>query len=368
MKTFIFLLSFLSFFLATSPNSNLQAALVDISLTCRGGGSFQAALNTACETLEEDAEADANKGLPNIKLDEFSKGFANAAVISTKGAGTDYANDFSIFLISAGVGIGADTRNKTLSDSSSDGDLTGGVAIMPHLTLGLNMNMLPIPKLGPIDFSKMDVFLNAFNYNISRDQDDMEVEGSVSSFGLMVRYDLMDSISFVPGGIVKWGGIQMHTGYQYSKMQIEISSEQDFEEEEEITGVANATANIEGTAEANLDITSAVHTIPVEFSTSIQLLYVFSLYGGLGFDFNSGTNKSDLDVDGDIDGTVSLGGATITGDVSVNEDESKKPDSLFTRGFMGAQFNIPYFKIYLEGHKVFGKNVVAANVGFKILF
>src|SRR5690606_370161 len=55
------------------------------------------------------------------------------------------------------------------------------------------------------------------------------------------------------------------------------------------------------------------HSIPLEISTNVQLLYILSLYGGLGVDLNFGQAKGDGSLNADNQQITCTGGVCGAG-------------------------------------------------------
>ena len=113
---------------------------------------------------------------------------------------------------------------------------------------------------------------------------------------------------------------------------------------------------------------STVTSIPLEISTSLRALYIFTLYGGLGLDYNV---SSETDVDIDASGNFSgSDGAGTTYNASISADESASGEGMATnyRGFVGLQFNVPFVRIYVQANKSFAEELVGVNAGLKITY
>lgn len=352
-----------------------HAISIGVKLTCTetsGIPAVAAAVLSACNDLEAQVNTKANKDLPEANISETTKGFANATAIAGVGQGTDYADKIEYASIRPNLGIGVDTRDNSISDAKS-----GGGAVQASVSIGVNLKHLPIEKVGPIEFKKMDLFVNYLGYDLDNKSDNLEATGSVRAMGIHARYELIEGKDWVPGYLAQWGGVHLSTGFQYSSMNITANYKVDPLKETFQDGdtIVNGDMN-DGSAKIEVDSSSI--SIPLELSTSVRLGYVFSFYGGIGTDLNF--SKADVSFKGggtisgsgthDPDGTgptpaVAVG---ISGSASASESSDENGDKLFVRGFAGAQFNLPYFRVYGQVNKVLGKNVLGANLGMKIIW
>ncbi|MBT4792784.1 MAG: hypothetical protein HON90_14510 [Halobacteriovoraceae bacterium] len=309
-----------------------------------------------CTALVAEVNSFVNADMPDVSIDKYGTGVANASGFAYKGLGSDYSDNFDIFMVRVGGGLAVQGDLETPESAE-------GVGFGAAATIGINLDLLPINKVGPIDLSKMDLFVSFMSYDTEQDLDSGTGEFDISHFGLMARYHLIDSISFIPGGVLKWGGIFLHTGLQRSSMKAKLS--QTFE---------NETVDVSGGFTADLVNTSAVFTlestnttIPVEVSTYLQAAYVFTFFGGLGFDLVTGGTDVDLTAGGTAQGSTGpTSGFQAT--ITANESSSGDADATNFRGFVGAQFNIPFFKIYAQMNKGLGNDQIGVNLGAKILW
>lgn len=340
--------------LLTMISLSANAGMVSVDMNCDGSGySGNVVARAACNEIQDEMDDYVNENNPDVDLEDYTTGMANSLVMASRGNGTDYANNFNLFVVGAnlGVGVAGDLNNMEEAE---------GFGFQGGLLAGLNLDILPVDKLGFIEFEKMDVFFNFFSYDLDQSSGDTEIEGEIKSFGVHVRYQLIDEIDFVPGGIVSWKGVHLHTGYQMAKNEISATQELDDEEFEE----GALTATLED-AEATFSIETTTHTIPVEISTAIQLLYVTSFYGGLGFDINvGGGSEVSLEGGGDITGS----GLLEDGEMDVNESEESSASTTNFRGFAGIQFNIPFVRVYAQMNKSLGSDLLGVQAGLKILY
>lgn len=315
--------------------------------------------NSSCVTAMQQLEDDINADLPDADASTYLPGMANAAIASGKSQSGDHSNDLDFMMVSANVGVGLDTGDRDLNDfisGDAEANQIRGFGLNAAITIGLDLGILPVDKLGPIDLEKMDLFVSAMKLEEGKEGvDDQYAE--LTYFAVKARYHLYEGNSILPGGMLKWGGVYVSTGIEKSSLRMVLQ-----EKFSDSTTSGAVTVNYNGTARfgADIDVTS----IPIEVSTYVQTLYALTFYGGLGVDFNFGEATQISDVDMTIDGGGGLGG---TG--SLNLGSSGKPESMGARGFFGLQIGVPLVKFYVQLNKQFtGDNVAGVGAGLKVIW
>lgn len=307
-----------------------------------------------CGDFTSALQDEVNGNFPDLSgINGLGDGMSNASVISSKGnQASDYSNEIDIIQVGIGFGFGFDAGSGSLSNTSDEVD---GFGISPALMVGLNPSFMPIDKIGPIEMDRLRLFGNFFAYNFNQDMDDGDVETGITSIGFRARYHLMDGAG--ASSLLKWGGIHLTTGYQYSKLEIDASANIN-----QTVSSGGASGDLDGTMKFSGEVIT--HSIPIEVSTYAQLGYVFTVFGGLATDLSFGSGEFNLDSS--INVTNVTGAGTYAADGNFNLGDDGGPQALLFRAFMGIQLNVPVFKIYVQGQKTLGRNIYGANVGFKL--
>jgi hypothetical protein len=317
-----------------------------------------------------EVEADINKEFPNAENPKaLMTGMANSSVMAGKGIGSDYASRMDVVLIGAGIGVGADLEK----DSQTDSDLSGA-GVQGGLIIGTNLGWLKKNKILGLYTNRLNVYFNFLKYDLDRDLGKGEkdsLNAKLNSLGFHMSYDL------VKGNGSKWlgwGGVKVHTGYERNSTKLTFTSTISEELNEDVGGGATVTGKIEGKPAASISV--ATQSIPLEVSTNVQLLYVLSLYTGLGVDFNFGSakgagalNASESPLRYDPDGTgptPDQDGPTVQAEADI--DGKGSVDSVLTRAFVGAQINLPYMNIFVQADKAFGSELVGATAGVRFVY
>jgi hypothetical protein len=361
MKPFIrfFCLLATSFYAAET-----SAQIFDIKVT--NYGTSDASVRRLVDEQIALIEADINEGLPSTDPDRLMEGMANSSVMAGKGIGTDYASGMTVFLLGAGVGVGADLKK----DENTDGDLSGANAAS-GLVIGYNLGFMDTERIFGMETNRLNMYMNFMSYGHDttlNDNADEKSEASLdmTSGGVHFRYD------WVKGAGTKflgWGGIKFHFGYEYNKTDITFKSTIKKElDDDSFTGTIN------GAPEAKIATTT--HSFPFALSTDAQIFYLLSLYTGIGADFNMGQSKAKGSLNGgtspitcssgtECDGA---GNPTITVQPRANIDGTGNVTPFLFRGFAGLQINLPYFRIFGQVDKAFGNDLIGATAGVRFVY
>lgn len=309
-----------------------------------------------CAQMENDLESQAQQDLPETSLGNYTTGVSNSVAAASKD-NSDHSDRFNLLSFKyspLGVGFSgdySDTDNPQVMD---------GFGLQGSMQIGVNLDMIPVDKVGPVELKKLDLFASIFSLKKTDTSDDSEVDAEISSFGLFARYHLYEGKDFLPGYMAEWGGIFIHTGFRKSTMKLGLSTTLDNQ-----TSSAGG-ADVEfSDVNASFVMNSNITSIPIEISTYMRLLYVFTFYGGLGVDINSGSTDIDFNMSGSI---LNSADSSNIGAVSADDSSSGKPDSFTTRAFAGFQFNIPFVRLYVQAQKYIGNDIAAVNAGLKILY
>lgn len=329
-----------------------SAVQLDVTVTnCPGG------LTTAqCESLAD--EIRNYDEIPDVDLDTYAEGISDSTAFASKGQGSDYSDNFSLFAVSVSGGAAVKGDVDEMGDNPEAAE---GFGVAASLRVGLNLDLLPIDKIGPVEFKNLDVFASFFSYSLDQDMDETSIKGDISSMGIYARYKLIEPVSIVPGYLVEWGGLHLHTGFSMNKMKIDVA--QDLESQTVEDGSLSATFD---NGYANFAIDSSASFIPVELSTYVRLGYVFTFFAGAGFDYNISETDVDILADGEVSGTGTASG--FTADVSANDSAAGEGMATNFRAFGGLQFNIPFVRVYAQVNKALGEDLIGASAGVKVAF
>ncbi len=333
-------------------------------------GNIPAQFQSELDTLFNSIETDVNSSLPQADQASYLKGMSDSTVMTTKGLGVDYANSFNVVIVGYGVGLGADIGDQSFSDLTGgtiDGNQIRGFSLQSAMMGGINMRIVPIPKSAGIDFSRIKIFLDMQSSTLPTFADGFS--GKISTFGLHLQYKLWEPAAKNYFNLFSWGGIDLTTGMDNADVDIKFVKQYVVSKDVTLTmpGTPTVTGTFNGTAQAGADI--SITTIPIELSTSWQILYLISPFMGLGVDINSGTAKSLAKVDGAIsvsDNSNTLGNVGAT--ASLDLGEKGEPTATNGRWFAGLQLNMTLLKIYAQLNSGLGESTWGINAGLRLAF
>lgn len=338
-----------------------HAQIFNLTRITDSGATINALIDAEIQEVENEINADIPAGDPK----RLMEGMANSQAAAGKGLGTDYISHFETFMVGAGFGAAADLEeNKQYDSDLSGAGVQGGIMVGLHMSAFTDGG-----DILWMDARRLSLVLNAFTLDFDRKADDNNINAELYSFGFMGTYKWYEGDKSRWFG---WDGLRVHMGYQYSSTKLKFSTTIN-ETISETTGTGETiTGTVTGRPGA--EITSTVHSIPLEISSGVNFLYIMSFYGGLGTDFNVGQARgkgNDNVEDSTItcSGGVACGGnPTSTIRAEANVDEKARVMPFFLRAFAGFQFNLPYFNVFVQGNKVFGTEVYSAATGVRLVF
>ena len=341
-----------------SSNSSAQLFRLRVS----NDGDLSAAELAILNQALREAEAEINKDFPsNEDPKRLMQGMANSSVMAGKGIGSDYASRMDVFLIGAGVGVGADMEK----DKESESDLSGA-GVQGGLIIGTNLAWMDTARILGLDTNKLSVYVNYLGYDLDQklgDDDKDEIGGKLNSFGIHFRYDWIEGSGSNWFG---WGGVKVHTGYEFNTTKLTFKSTLKEDISEDVGAGQTVSGTINGNPEATIDV--ATQSIPIEISTDVRLLWILSIYTGLGVDFNFGQAKGSGSLNADPTTLNYSGGNDPTVQAEANIDGTGSVNSVTTRGFAGVQVNLPFLRIFGQVDKAFGSELVGATAGVRFVF
>lgn len=349
-----------------------SAQIFRLKVTNYGAGNGIPAFEDFVNAEIAKIEKDINKDLPSGQPHRLMEGMANSSIMAGKGIGSDYASNMEVFLIGAGVGAGADLAK----DKTTDSDLSG-VGVAPGLIIGTNLGFMDTARILGMDTNRLNVYLNFMGHKHKQQLDDKPGKESsaqldMKSMGAHFRYDWINGKG---SKLFGWGGVKFHMGYEYNKTDITFNSKIN-ETVSQTDSDGNVIAgDITGSPSAKILVNT--HSIPIELSTDVQLLYVLSLYAGIGADYNFGQAKGDGSLNAGSSsisctnpnpGQVCTGGTSVDVSPEANINATGKVRPFTYRGFAGVQINLPYLRIFGQVDKSLGDDLIGATAGVRLVF
>lgn len=302
--------------------SMLHAAPV---LTVTANTGFGA---SADALLKSSLESEINKQFQVLTVTDFLKAMSNAQAVTNKGQGVSYATEHTLFVAGGSLGAGLNTTSGF--DFKTSGGLPPiGFGAQASAMLGISLASFPLPELGPIDPKRLTIFINYMGFEFNDVVDSLEIK--TSTFGLHAQYKLLDGINFAGLGFFNWGGVLLTTGLDVSSNTLTYKIGQKINVQS-----SGQTYTWTPNSSSTLILDASAFSIPIEASTSVRVLYLLSVFGGIGIDLNMGESSMKANLNGPItdSGNVQRGSASLT------MDESKGPSFGDVRFFTGFQVNL----------------------------
>ncbi|MDH4200104.1 MAG: hypothetical protein OEV66_06960 [Spirochaetia bacterium] len=323
-----------------------------------------------------------DKQVNTTTLGDTLKMMANSQDMATRGLGVTYGTNHKIFIISASVNAGA---GPLLSPAEISNQLSNigpgripsvGIGAQASVVLGVSLKQFGLGEIGFFKPENLNIFVNYFTLSVPVIPvvPPIPVNLKTDSFGLHVQYKIIEgSPNRAKNSIKKdandsneesdgspflfyWGGLDITTGMDFTsnKISMDVSSLLP-------SSISSGTTNIvtfnvpQG---SSLTFTNGTATIPIEVSTSVRLLSVFTFMLGGGVDINMGSSDigvNDKSGNAKLDIMGSTGGTPEKiGSVTVHQKAPSAP--IDARVFLGAQINL----IPLNPNNVLSLSVIAS--------
>jgi len=257
----------------------------------------------------------------------YLRSMARAAAISTKGMGVDYGSAPDAFILGGSLGTGVNAAGVQLGRGKQD---------LPEAGFSFQVAGMAGLNLGAFNH---DGFLNRFvlsaNGMALNTRGDV-FDGKLENFGVYLQCRLIE-----PMGVgLSWGGLALTSGYALTNYSMKLKSG---------LPVTAPVADLDVTWNATgaYEIASNTTAIPIELSTSLQVL-LFTLYGGVGMDINTAAATSEISLGGDLVAEVPSAGQQQLGSALVSLSDVGKDTGEVPRIFLGLQANLLMLKLY--GH------------------
>jgi len=320
-----------------------------------GVSALSAAVTTVITATGVDTsslQSEVTKQFQTTGAAGFVNAMAAAQAVASNGMGVDYSSNKSIFVVGGGANAGLNVGNNSISDlgnafKSTAGLPSVGAAVQIGGFVGMSLSKFPMPTIGPIDLKKLTVFLNFGGYTFDQVS---PYSIKTSAFGLHAQYKLIEPKSLALG-FLNWGGVDVGTGFDIVSNKYSASA-----------GFSEITSgSLKWKPTGTLTIDNSAFVIPIEASTSVRLLYVFSLIGGAGVDIMSSSSTLDISLNGPVS-LASTG--TTAGTATVSGNEKGSGSAIGVRGFGGLAFNI----VPLKNTNVLSVFVIgtAGSVGYGV--
>jgi len=306
---------------------------VAVTLTPEGE-ELGTALGVTPDQLAQQLEDTIDEMYRVQRADEFLRAFADATSFSNRGIGVDYASnaDGLMFGLAANLAVAVGDLGVEERDAEHP---VAGVAANLAIMGGVNLERFDQPRL--------TLYGNGFWRRGAYEQ----LDGSITSVGVHAQYQVLGETRGNKALVFQWSGLTLTGGLELARWAFGL--EDSIDTDYTIDGDTDADATLSSTG--RFDLTSTTVTVPLEATTGVRILYLLSVYGGVGIDLQAGTSTLDADLDGTMtaidprdDSEVDLGTADIT------IDGSSSPSVGKLRGLLGVQVNFWKLKVFVQAN------------------
>jgi hypothetical protein len=333
-----------------------QAATVNVNLTGGAAVDLAAALGIDPAQIEQQLEREIAAAFNTENPEEYVRALADAQAFSNSGLGVDYASNPTLFSAGLSAKVAASSGDEGLGEYYEERPVAG---VAPNISVMAGLNM---------DFIGLD-WLTLYGNYFAQTHTVEELDGSLQNFGFHAQVKFFrPPESEGADYIFQWGGLDLTTGYEWSRMRLTLS--QKLDTPMPLSGSGIDTEAVFGGL-GTFTITTTASNVPVELTTNFRLFYVATIFLGAGYDFHFGDGEMEVDLTGDIvadnpsdNSEVNLGSA----EVEVNQT-GKPSDGVF-RLILGLQANISVVKVFVQANIApniqNGATAVAAGAGVRV--
>lgn len=340
------------------------SAYAEVTITVTGGAAdLLTALNINEDELRNQLQAEVESAFNVLEPGEYVRALADAQAFSNSGLGVDYASNPTLFSAGLAAKFAVATGDEGLGERYEDRPV-GGVAPNISMMAGLNLGLIGIDWL--------TIYGNYFRQGQKIEQ----LDGYLHNFGFHAQVKFFRPEGDAAEYLFQWGGFDLSTGYEWSRLKIELSQQLDTtlplggDTADPLTGEPiNTDAVFAGIG--TFSITTTASNIPFELTTNFRLLYFATLFFGVGYDVHLGDGEMEIDLTGDLTATNPLDGSDVNlGTASVVVSETGKPSAGVFRLIAGVQANISVVKVFVQANIApTGTNnatAVAAGAGVRV--
>lgn len=303
------------------------------------GAQFAQQAGLELPVLQQQIENELNALFQTARVDDYLKAFGDAQSFATRGMGVDYASNFKAVMVGVAGNLSLNVEKAYRPKGTLTEPPAGGVAPNATIMAGVNLDVLGIAP----------VTLYANYFKRKGDIDDFTAD--LSNFGVHAQLKL-----FGPRGgglmeaVVQWGGLDITTGFERSRLELTLA--QGFRRNIPVGSVPGAAIDLDTVGLFRMNARTS--SIPLEVTTNLRLLYLLSLYGGFGFDWQlGGGTDMTVDLDGRMVGVVPpMGGQPVmrldVGTAAVDASSAADPSAGRLRWLMGVQVNVLVVRLFAQ--------------------
>jgi len=260
-------------------------------------------------------------------VNSFLRDFQNAQSFSSKGLGVDYASEATLVEVGATLSVASNVdKAYKPTGAYTDPPISGG---------GANFSLMGGIGLGLIGLDPVMIFANWFKGSSSLGQ----LDGNYQNWGLHGQLRLLGPSRSMSATklLIRWGGIALTSGVDHS--HVGVSTNNKISSTFDVAQGAPVTVTSAGSLRFTLDQTT--WSVPLEITTSLRLLSLITIYGGLGLDWQLG-GGSDMHIlmsGASLSGKVAGTPYNNLGSVDITADGHVSPSATRMREIFGVQLS-----------------------------
>jgi hypothetical protein len=311
-----------------------QAPQIKVQIDPAMGQPFVDQAGISVPALQTQLENEISNFFQVHRLADYVRNFGDAQAFTSRGLGVDYGSNMRFGEIGIAA-VAAINGTRVAADDSSE--------VPPVARVGSNFTVMAGASLGALGLP-VNVFGNFFSAKVSYGEYDARIRNVGVHFQIKL---LSDRDSSLLSALLRWGGIDITTGFDRSHSTLSLARGlgRDFP----LEGVQPA-AFVNVNSQGTLSLDTSVFSIPLEISTNVRFLYFLSAYVGAGLDVQiDGTSTLSADVGGLMTGKIpSLGFAQPIGNFRVTAQQGSSLTSGQVRGLVGLQLNLTVVKVFVQ--------------------
>lgn len=340
----------------TLPSASAIAQNVDVRVTLNPQIRDQLAsqLGITEEALADGVRQSFAAVYSVADVAEFLRMSANAQSFANKGLGVDYSSKPDGFIFGFAANLTADAGSADLASLADS--LSGNLERAVPVAGGAQLSVMAGYNFAKAGLPGLTAYVNGLVYPMSYSQ----LDGSFWNVGGHLQLRLFGPLG--NAAVLEWGGFLVTSGFQASRMTLTLA--ESFEATTSFAGEIPIYTRSNGT----LELYQQAWTIPLELTTSLQLLYFVSAYAGLGVDFQFGNAGMNFDLQSDLETNDPLGGSTValgTGTISV--DEVGDPNRALMRVIVGLQANLGPLRVFGQLNLATADTTVGVAAGLRLV-
>lgn len=356
------------------------------ALSGRGFGSqlelqMQPYVNTLASQLRSTVETRLNA----LNFGPLVSRSATAGAAAARATSVDHASFIKVFSLTAAGSVavsGFDAIDalqdlQGVSTKVQNGEAPNyGAAPGASAMLGFNFGALNLRHWGFFNPNRLQLYVSAMVVNLHYNGD--EVQAKNQNFGAHLKYQLFAPSDLTANTLVRWGGLNVASGLTWASTDFAFNTAlpNGTAETSAPVSVAGTTQNLNLTGvwsgDADINLHLRAYTVPLEVSSFIQLLYVFTLFGGVAMDLNFGSLSVDASAKAPLAITASAPGNPTAVDLltpkpTLDFAMTRSPVRIDGRVFLGLQLNAGVVALYAQG-MVDTSQTMLASAGLRAFY